>query len=126
MIFTGAVSEADLQRYYQESSLFILTPQQDGLHFEGFGLVYLEAGAYGLPVVATRTGGVPDAVREGETGFLLEPEDVDGIAAAILRLLKDNELSRQMGRKNRTWAEYLTWERCAQEQFQAYQELLSS
>jgi phosphatidylinositol alpha-1,6-mannosyltransferase len=126
VIFTGAVSEADLLRYYQESSLFILTPQQDGLHFEGFGLVYLVAGAYGLPVVATRTGGVPDAVKDGETGFLLEPEDVEGIAAAILRLLNNIELSRQMGRNNRRWAEYLTWERYAAEQFQAYQDLLSS
>jgi len=126
VIFTGSVSEADLQRYYQESSLFILTPQQDGLHFEGFGLVYLEAGAYGLPVVATRTGGVSDAVREGETGFLLEPDDVEGIAAAITRLLKDAVLARQMGCNNRRLAERLTWERYAQEQFQAYQNLLSS
>jgi phosphatidyl-myo-inositol dimannoside synthase len=126
VIFTGAVSEADLQRYYMESSLFILTPQQDGLHFEGFGLVYLEAGAYGLPVVATRTGGVPDAVMEGETGLLLEPGDVESIAAAIMRLLKDGNLSQQMGCNNRRLAEHLTWERYAQEQFQAYQDLLSS
>lgn len=124
VIFTGEISELDLQRYYQESSVFILTPQQDGLHFEGFGLVYLEAGAYGLPVVGTRTGGVPDAVRDGETGFLLDPGDVEGIAAASLKLLKDTELASTLGRNNRQWAEHLTWERYAEEQFQAYKDLL--
>jgi phosphatidylinositol alpha-1,6-mannosyltransferase len=124
VIFAGEISEVDLQHYYQESSVFILTPEQDGLHFEGFGLVYLEAGAYGLPVVATRTGGVPDAVKDGETGFLLDQGDVEGIAKATLRLLNDIDLSRQMGRNNRLWAEHLTWERYTDEQYKSYQDLL--
>lgn len=122
--FLGRVSDAELQRLYQEASLFVLTPQADGLHFEGFGLVYLEAGAYGLPVVATRTGGVPDAVRHGETGLLAAPDDVDGIAQSILRLLSDPGLSRSLGQANRRWAETLTWDRTAAEQFAAYQAVL--
>ena len=123
--FLGDVSEAELRRCYREASLFVLTPQPEGLHFEGFGLVYLEAGAYGLPVVGTRSGGIPDAVKDGETGFLAEPGDIDGIAEAILRLLTDGDLARRMGRANRQWAETLTWERTAQEQYQAYQALLA-
>ena len=122
--FLGAVPDEELQRLYAESSLFVLTPEQSGLQFEGFGLVYLEAGAYGLPVVATRSGGVPDAVKDGETGLLAEPGDIDGIAAAMIRLLSDEELLREMGRANRLWAETLTWERFAGEQLAAYKEVL--
>lgn len=121
--FLGRVSESDLHHLYQESSLFVLAPQQAGLHFEGFGLVYLEAGAYGLPVVGTRTGGVPDAVKDGETGVLVEPGDVPGLAEAVFQLLADPELARRMGQANRVWAETLTWERTALEQFRAYQSL---
>ena len=121
---TGRVSAEELRRQYREASLFVLTPRQDGLHFEGFGLVYLEAGAYGLPVVATRSGGVPDAVREEETGLLANPEDVEGIAQAMLRLLCDPDLNRQMGQANRDWAETLTWQRTAQEQVAQYRKLL--
>ncbi len=123
--FLGTVPEEELRRRYQEASLFVLTPQQEGLEFEGFGLVYLEAGAYGLPVVATRTGGVPDAVKEGVTGLLADPDDIEGIAAAILRLLTEPNLARRVGRGNRQWAETLTWESYAAEQMQVYRRLLS-
>ena len=113
-----------MHRRYQGASVFILTPQHEGLNFEGFGLVYLEAGAYGLPVIATRSGGVADAVEDGKTGYLCEHEDVDGIADSVLRLLNDPDRSREMGRANRFWAETLTWERNAEEQFRAYQSIL--
>ncbi len=122
--FFGVLTGEELRRCYQEASLFILTPQQEGLSFEGFGLVYLEAGAYGLPVIATRSGGVGDAVEDGVTGILCEPGDVDGIADSILVLLNDPERSREMGHANRSWAETLNWERNAEEQFQAYQRVL--
>jgi len=87
-------------------------------------LVYLEAGAHGLPVVGTRTGGVPDAVQHGRTGLLAEPEDVEGIASALIRALSDPELARRLGRENRKWAETLTWERYADEQFGHYRKYL--
>ncbi len=122
--FLGDVTDRELRRCYQEASVFVLTPQQEGFHFEGFGLVYLEAGAYGLPVVGTRSGGVSDAVREGETGFLCEESDISGIASAMQRLIGDPDLARQMGMANRRWAETLTWARFAQEQVQAYQDVL--
>jgi len=125
VIFTGVVSDETLHRHYQEASVFTLTPQEiEGDQFEGFGLVYLEAGAYGLPVVGTRCGGVADAVREGITGFLADPDDIDGIAQAMLRLFKDPALAQEMGRANRLWAETLTWEKNAAEHFRAYQEVV--
>jgi len=126
--FLGVVPDNLLDMYYRRASVFALTPQpsQEGarLQFEGFGLVYLEAGAYGLPVIGTATGGVPDAVKNGETGFLLGPDDVKGIADAMLALLDDADLARRMGAANRRWAETLTWERTAAEQHQAYLDVL--
>ena len=128
--FMGRVSDELLRDCYKQATVFVLTPQlgegADRLHFEGFGLVYLEAGAYGLPVVGTRVGGVPDAVREDETGLLVEPDDVEGLVAALLRLLRDPHLAAEMGRANRRWAETLTWERFAEEQYKAYQESFAS
>lgn len=128
--FLGAVSDEELEQCYRQASIFVLTPEQGAPysahsdHFEGFGLVYLEAGAYGLPVVATRSGGVPDAVRDGETGILVDEGDVSGIARAILSLAQDSALQRRMGLANRRWAETLTWERTAQEQVDCYREVL--
>lgn len=122
--FWGAVSEAELDNCYRQASLFILTPERQGLHFEGFGLVYLEAGAYGLPVVATRSGGVPDAVRDGETGLLADEGDASGVAQAVIRLLSDESLLRSMGQANRRWAESLTWERTAEQQVKNYRRVL--
>ncbi|PWH14494.1 MAG: hypothetical protein DDG59_12930 [Anaerolineae bacterium] len=121
----GTVSEAELAGFYRQASLFLLTPQEDaGLQkyvFEGFGLVYLEAGAYGLPVIASRCGGVSEAVRHGETGFVFAQDDVDGMAQAALRLLTDEALNRRMGLANRRWAETLTWKRCAEQFWSIYQ-----
>ena len=128
--FLGCISDDELSRCFRQASVFVLTPQpgegSQRLHFEGFGLVYLEAGAYGLPVVATHTGGVPDAVQHGVTGLLAAPGDVQGIADAIIRILADPQLARMLGRANRFWAESLTWERSALEQVQVYRQLLGS
>jgi glycosyltransferase involved in cell wall biosynthesis len=118
--FLGRVSEVELEHCYQQASLFILTPRQVGLYFEGFGLVYLEAGAYGLPVIATRSGGVPEAVKDGETGLLANEDDVEGITQAILRILTDSELSARLGKANRLWSESLTWERTAEQYSMIY------
>jgi glycosyltransferase involved in cell wall biosynthesis len=122
--FLGTVSEEKLQECYRQASVFLLTPQQIGLNFEGVGLVYIEAGAYGLPVVGTRVGGVPDAIRHDLTGFVFEPDDPDGIASSIVRLLTDKKLAAAMGQANRDWAETLTWERFAREQVEVYRALL--
>ncbi len=71
---------------------------------ESFGLVALEAGACGLPVVAPRVGGLPEVVRHGMTGLLFEPGDEDGAVRAVGRLLSDSELRASMGRSARRWA----------------------
>lgn len=95
------------------------------MHFEGFGLVYLEAGAYGLPAVGARSGGVASAIRHGETGLVVDPGDTAGLADALYLLLTDRERAAQMGWENRLWAETLTWEKNAAEHYALYQEILA-
>ncbi len=71
---------------------------------EAFGLVLAEAAAYGVPVVASRVGGIPEVVVEGETGLLCEPESVDSLTRMLLRLIKQPELRNSMRIRSREWA----------------------
>lgn len=119
----GKVSDSQLRDCYRQAAVFLLTPQEINRHFEGFGLVYLEAGAFGLPVVGVRSGGVASAIRHGETGLVLDPGDIQGIVNALYQLLTDPDLARRMGEANRRWAETLTWEKNAVEHFDLYQEV---
>ena len=64
---------------------------------EGFGLMFLEAGACGKAVIGGKAGGVPDAIRDGETGFLVDGTSVDAIAGACIKLLEDRELRDRFG-----------------------------
>jgi phosphatidylinositol alpha-1,6-mannosyltransferase len=80
---------------------------------EGFGIVYLEAGAYGLPVVAGRAGGAPEAVVDGETGVLVDPSDHVELADAIVALLADPARARSLGRAGRAHAESFAWPKIA-------------
>jgi phosphatidylinositol alpha-1,6-mannosyltransferase len=98
--FVGYVDDEHLRRLYVTASVFALPgrvrlqPSPEG---EGFGLVFLEAGAAGLPVVAGRAGGALDAVDDLRTGFLVNPEDTETIAARVVELLEDPELARRLG-----------------------------
>ncbi|HZW03336.1 MAG TPA: glycosyltransferase family 4 protein [Anaerolineaceae bacterium] len=125
VVWLGKASDEQLHDCYRRAAVFLLAPQQVGLHFEGFGLVYLEAGAYGLPVVGTASGGVPSAIRHAETGLVVAPQDTEGLADALYRLLGDRELAREMGLANRRWAETLTWEKNAGEHAALYREILT-
>jgi glycosyltransferase involved in cell wall biosynthesis len=102
-----------------------MASQEEGDHFEGFVFVFLEAGAYGLPVIGTRTGGIPDAIADGENGFLFAPDDVEGIAGAMIRLAEDPALARRMGMAGRARAEELTWKRYARQQMAVYRSALA-
>ncbi|MEM7129582.1 MAG: glycosyltransferase family 4 protein [Chloroflexota bacterium] len=97
--FAGFVPDDELQDYFQHSSIFIMPSREmaDG-SVEGFGIVFLEAAAYGLPVIGSYSGGISDAVIDGQTGLLVNPNDVDQIAAAIMRLLSNQKLAVEMGK----------------------------
>ena len=105
----GGVSADDLVGLYQLSHVYAHLPRSIEGSFEGFGIVYLEAGACGKPVVGTRSGGVEDAVMDGETGFLVDEGDISSAADVILRLLGDDHLAHTMGQAGRDNALRHTW-----------------
>ena len=100
--FTGRVERGELARRYARADVFVLPATLDERgDTEGLGVVLLEALAHGVPVVATRRGGIPDVVKDGETGLLVEDGDLDGLARAIDRLLEDRALAERLTRQGR-------------------------
>ncbi|HSX24956.1 MAG TPA: glycosyltransferase family 4 protein, partial [Candidatus Andersenbacteria bacterium] len=92
-----ALSDEDIHALYSRATLFALPPKELVGDYEGFGIVYCEAAFFGLPVVATRTGGIPEAVKDNETGILVEPGNSNAIADAILQLLDNPALATHYG-----------------------------
>ena len=111
--FLGDVSDERLPEVYAQADIFAMTSMPHRLSVEGFGLVYLEAGAHGLPVVAHAIGGVPEAVLDGQTGILVRPDDVAGLTAAFARLIQDADLRRRLGDAGRARALAHTWDQAA-------------
>ena len=111
--FLGPKTDEEIRDLYTASDFFCLTglPDSSG-RVEGFGLVYLEAGAAGLPSVATDVGGVPDAVLADETGILVAPS-VESISQAIAELAADRGLRAILAAGASAHARSLSWERCA-------------
>ena len=88
----GRLTVDELVPYYQQASIFCLPTK-----LEPFGIVFVEAMAFGLPLVAPRTGAVPDFVEDGRNGFMVEPGDIDALAEALIKLLDDPQLCRKFG-----------------------------
>jgi phosphatidylinositol alpha-1,6-mannosyltransferase len=107
VVFSGQVSEEDLPRYYAAGDVFAMPcrTRRGGMDVEGLGIVYLEASAVGLPVIAGNSGGAPDAVRDGETGFVVDGGDEREVAARLVELLLDKALCARLGRAGRAWVE---------------------
>lgn len=103
--FIGRIHYADLPRYICVGDVFAMPSRSRfaGLEVEGLGIVYLEASSCGLPVVAGKSGGAPDAVLEGETGFVVDGTDCTQIAKRIIELLVNDELRQSMGESGREW-----------------------
>jgi phosphatidylinositol alpha-1,6-mannosyltransferase len=107
----GHLDDAEVDALYSMCDVFALPAGEGrGGQAEGFGLVFAEAAARGKPVVAGNSGGIPDAVRDGETGVLVPPENPEATAAAIDRLLSDRALADRMGAAGRARVESeLNW-----------------
>ncbi|MET9253012.1 glycosyltransferase family 4 protein [Streptomyces sp. NPDC003717] len=105
--FTGAVPWAELPAHYGAGDVFAMPcrTRRGGLDVEGLGIVYLEASATGLPVVAGDSGGAPDAVLDGETGWVVRGGSAEETAERVGALLADPELGRRMGERGRAWVE---------------------
>ncbi len=100
--FLGGVSDRELPALYNLASVYVgASRRAERLGVEGFGIALVEASACGRPVVAGNSGGIPDAVRDGETGFLVPPEEPAAFADAICRLLADPAAAQRMGQNGR-------------------------
>lgn len=115
VVFTGKVGDDERLALYDRCDLFALISRVsiDG-GAEGFGIVFLEAAARGKPSVGGRSGGVLDAIVDGETGLLVDPTNIEAVADACTRLLQDRDLAQRMGAagRDRVCKQYL-WERVA-------------
>lgn len=109
----GPVSWAELPDAYAALDVFAMPcrTRWGGLDVEGLGIVYLEAQACGVPVVAGRSGGAPETVREAETGLVVDGRDPRAVTAAIVELLGDRDRRRRMGAAGRRWVlEQWSWQ----------------
>jgi phosphatidylinositol alpha-1,6-mannosyltransferase len=107
VVLTGSVPWEELPAHYDAGDVFAMPcrTRRGGLEVEGLGIVFLEASAVGLPVVVGRSGGSADAVRDGETGHLVDGTDVGAVAERVAELLADPARARAMGEAGRAWVE---------------------
>ncbi len=111
--FFGDMPDEEISRIYDGADIFAMTSVNHGDSIEGFGLVYLEAAAHGLPVVAHTVGGVNEAVVDGITGLLVPPHRPAQLTAAFEKLIADASLRRQLGEAGRAWATRNCWTQSA-------------
>ena len=116
--FHGTISDDRLYEAYPRADLFVLTPTESANDIEGFGIVYLEANASGVPVLAMRTGGVTDAVRDGVSGYFAASAEPGDIADAIVRFLDGHVQFDQNA--VRGWAAAHRYEKVAERVEQVY------
>jgi spore coat protein SA len=122
VVLTGFIPPADMPRTYLLGDVFVGPSQIE----EGLGLVFLEAAAAGLPIIATARGGIPEVVRDGFNGLLLrQPDDEAELAGKILGLLGDAELRKTLGQQGRTMVQGdFTWEKIARDLEAFYHEIM--
>ncbi|HEX6261369.1 MAG TPA: glycosyltransferase family 4 protein [Actinomycetota bacterium] len=107
VVFAGEVPEEELPAYYAACDVFAMPCRDErfGFEVEGLGIVYLEAAASARPVIAGRSGGAPEAVLDGETGFVVDGADVADVTEALVALLRDPSEARRLGKAGRARAE---------------------
>jgi glycosyltransferase involved in cell wall biosynthesis len=112
VVFRGRIGDAELRRAYESADVFVLPAVLDSRgDTEGLGVVLLEAMNYGVPVVASRTGGIVDIVVDGETGILVPPGDAAALAGALRKVLEDPARARLLGEAGRRrLAEQFSWD----------------
>jgi phosphatidylinositol alpha-1,6-mannosyltransferase len=107
VVFTGGVPYAELPAHYAAGDVFAMPcrTRRGGMDVEGLGIVYLEASATGLPVLAGDSGGAPDAVLDGETGYVVDGRNVHAVAERLTMMLHDDALRTRLGAAGRAWVE---------------------
>lgn len=112
--FLGNLNDEQVRWLYARASLFCMPGEPDRQKVEGFGLVYLEAAAQGLPSLASFVGAVPEVVLNEQTGWLVEPSKPEAIAAKLRELLTNRERLQVAGEHAKEFAKQFTWKRCAE------------
>lgn len=117
VVFAGALTDAELPEAYATATLYLGLSRLDRqINVEGFGIAFVEAGASGVPVIAGDSGGVRSAVRDGETGWVVPPTDIEAIVSRIRMLLRSTETRQSFGHAARAAVEaHYNWDRVAQE-----------
>jgi phosphatidylinositol alpha-1,6-mannosyltransferase len=107
VVFTGSVPWTELPAHHAAGDVFAMPcrTRRGGLDVEGLGIVYLEASSMGLPVIAGDSGGAPDAVLHGETGFVVAGRDTGELSDRVATLLEDRELAARLGAAGRSWVD---------------------
>lgn len=118
--FFENINDQKLRQLYEKSGLFILTPLSDEYNFEGFGLVYLEANSFGLPVVGMKDNGGEEAIQPGQTGLLAETGSVESVVQAVSKIWGDKQLYQKMSAEALNWAELHSWQRIAGDYLNLY------
>jgi phosphatidyl-myo-inositol dimannoside synthase len=123
--FAGAVPASELPAYYAAADVFVHPNRVDGVDLEGFGMVFLEAASAGVPTIGGDSGGVPEAIANGETGLLVSGTDVVELREAMLRLVSSPDERTQFGRAGRLRAEReFSWSRAAEQVARVQQGIL--
>ncbi|WP_148416289.1 glycosyltransferase family 4 protein [Haloferax sp. KTX1] len=125
IFFLGQVDHSQLSSLYEQSDVFCLPSiyLRDEGDIEGLGLVFLEAQKFGVPVIGTRSGGIPEALSEGQTGYLVDERSPEQIRDRIAELRDDPEKYRELSRNATAFVEErFSWNRCIREHIAAYQE----
>jgi len=118
--FLSGVSDETLSDLYRRAKLFILTSVNENHHFEGFGLVFLEAAAAALPVIGTLGNGIEDAVKNNYNGILAPQNDIEKTAKAITDIIKNENLTKEMSLNSVAWAEDHDWGKVVLKYLKAY------
>ena len=111
--YLGAVEPIALAELYAQCDIFAMTSHSLPQSVEGFGIAYLDAGFHGKPVIAYRSGGVAEAVVDGETGLLIEEGKVEDLSLALDCLISDAMLRQRLGAAGRKWAMQHSWDKAA-------------
>ncbi len=122
--FLTVLDDKKLSDLYRRAKLFILTSVNENHHFEGFGLVFLEAAAAGLPVIGTLGNGIEDAVKNEFNGFLVPQNDIESTTSAIIKIIRDEKIRNEFSYNSFKWAKDHDWSRIVPSYIKIYMELI--
>jgi|GEM_PF-3359644 len=110
VIFTGAIPYLETAPLYYAADIYVQPSQPHGMFLESFGISFVEAQYCGLPCIATRFGGIPESVKDGETGILVPPGDINELVQALGTLIRDRERRSSMASRAREHARAFSWD----------------